>query len=86
MREHPQADLLGERRVAVHLAVDLELGRALGDQRERLRIFAAEGMSIEPKFERRQQRHLGRDAEAADLLGGEQRHLGDVLGVGSGVT
>src|SRR5436190_391327 len=35
-REHAQANLLRKRGVAVHLAVDLELGRALADQRERL--------------------------------------------------
>ena len=32
-----EPDVLGQRRVAVHLALDLEVGRASGDQRQRLR-------------------------------------------------
>ncbi len=77
-RAHPH--LLVQRGVAVHLALDLEVRIHHVDERERrlhllrLRVLAAAEARM------RQQRHLRRDAEAADLVGGEQRDLGDLLG------
>ena len=48
-------------------------------------ILRADGWSLRAEARMRQQRHLGLDAEAADLLGGEQRDLGELLGGRIGV-
>ena len=44
------------------------------------RIFVADGCVARAEARMRQQRDLRRDAEAADLLGREQRDLGELLG------
>ena len=69
-----------ERGVAVHLAVDLELGRALAQQRQRRAHLARRRRIAAAEARVRQQRHLGLEAEAAHLLGGQQRDLGELLG------
>ena len=45
------ADRLRQRRVAVHLAIDLQLRRALGEQRRASRILRADCESSLPKLE-----------------------------------
>ena len=46
------AHLLGQRRVALHLALDLEVGiAARGSAASASRIFAADGASLVPKLE-----------------------------------
>ena len=49
------------------------------------RILRADGSSLDAEARVRQQRDLGHEAEAADLLGGEQRDLGELLGGRIGV-
>ena len=53
------ADLLGERGVAVHLALDLEVRRAAGDELERLRASCRGRRVARAEVRMRQQRHLG---------------------------
>ncbi len=79
MRERGAAHLVGERRIAVHLAVDLEFGRTRLDQRQRLAHFHRGGPVAGAEARMRQQRRLGRDAEAAYFLRREHRHLGHLL-------
>jgi hypothetical protein len=69
-----------QRHVAVHLAVDLQPGRLLAQQRQRARIFTALGLVAGAEVGVRQQRRLGLDAEAAHLLGGHHGDLGQLLG------
>ncbi len=81
VRKHPLADIVGERGIAVHFALHLQVRRALIEDRERLLHLSRRGQVHRAEIRGRQQRHLGHDAEAPDLLGGEDRHFGDMRGV-----
>ena len=68
----------------MHLALDLQLGRELHDARERGAHLARRRQFERAEVRGREQRHSWHDAEAPHLVRREQRHLGDVLGVGLG--
>ena len=63
VRQQPVADVLAQRRVGLHLAVDLEVG-ARGAAASASRIFSRRGRVAAAEVGVADQRHLGLDAEA----------------------
>ena len=68
--------------IGMHLAIDLEAGLGLHDQLQRVAHALGRGRDAAAEVARREQRHLGLDAEAAHDLGSRQRGRGDLRRVG----
>ncbi len=79
MRVDTLAQRCRERGIAVHLAVGFQIGGDLLQDRGRLAHLQRACRIARAEIRMRQQRCLGRHAEATDLLGRQHRHLGDFL-------
>ena len=82
VRKDVGAQRFRKREFALHLALDLELGRQPADRLERLAHLHRRGGIRAAEIRMRQERDLGHHAEAAHLARRQHRHLGDLLGVG----
>ena len=80
--QRAQADFLGQRHVALHLAVNLQIGQALLYQRQRRAHFVRGGRVATAEAGVRQHGDLGNNAEATDLFRRQYRGFGDLLGAG----
>src|SRR5258708_19755925 len=80
MGEDAGADLLRDRRIAMHFAIDFEERRTFVEDGQRLAHLARTRRVGTAEIGMRQQRDLWFDAKMANRLGGPQRGLGDLDG------